>query len=198
MSRFIETLHLNEGQFLNLFLHQERLRKTIEAFFPGKSVFDLGKILREHHLPSAGRFRVTLTYSSQPEDFSIIPYKPRKINHLITKNGGNIGYSFKLADRSELNRLLEEFEPDEEIIILNKGGWVTDASYANLAFYSGGKWYTPSTPLLNGIKRQLLIRTGKILETDIQESDLKRFQKCSLINAMLDLGEIEIDCQNIR
>ncbi|MBE0655120.1 MAG: aminotransferase class IV [Bacteroidales bacterium] len=197
MSRFIETLHLNEGQFLNLFLHQERLRKTIEAYFPGMPVFDLETILKERHLPSAGKYRCTLTYSSQPEDFSIIPYKPRKINHLITKNGGNISYSFKLADRSELNRLLEGFEPDEEIIIL-KDGWVTDASYANLAFYSGGKWYTPSTPLLNGTKRQLLIRKGKILETVIQESDLKKFQKCSLINAMLDLGEVEIDCQNIR
>lgn len=197
MSRFIETLHLNEGQFLNLFLHQVRLRKTIEAFFPGKPVFDLETILRERHLPSAGRYRCTLTYSSQPEDFSIIPYKPRKINHLITKSVGNISYSFKLADRSELNRLLEGLEPDEEIIIL-KDGWVTDASYANLAFYSGGKWYTPSTPLLNGTKRQLLIRTGKILETDIKESDLKKFERCSLINAMLDLGEVEIYCQNIR
>lgn len=85
---------------------------------------------------------------------------------------------------------------DEELIIV-KNGIITDTSYANLVFYNGKEWHTPSRPLLQGTKRQKLIDEGKIKEREIRVHDLKKFTKCSLINAMLDIGEIELPVNKI-
>ena len=61
-----------------------------------------------------------------------------------------------------------------------------------LAFFKEGKWYTPKSYLLNGIKRQYLISTGQLSETTILQADIYEFEKVSLINAMLDLSDLEI------
>jgi 4-amino-4-deoxychorismate lyase len=196
MSRFIETIQLLEGQFLNLPFHQQRIKRTLEVFFPGEKNFGLEDILKDTNYPPSGKHRFTLTYSIQPLEFRIIPYAPKKITRLLLRSGDYIDYGFKYADRSELNRLLEGLGPEDEVIIM-KNGLVTDASYANLAFYDGKDWFTPDAPLLHGTKRQQLIDKAILHETRIPGSDIHRYHKCSLVNAMLDLGEVEINCRNI-
>ncbi|HON17298.1 MAG TPA: chorismate-binding protein, partial [Spirochaetota bacterium] len=68
---------------------------------------------------------------------------------------------------------------------------------ANIAFYDGEKWLTPTKPLLYGTKREYLLEEGKIVEEEISTRDIKFFYKVSLINAMLDLEEIAIPVLNI-
>ncbi|MCX8011124.1 MAG: chorismate-binding protein, partial [Ignavibacteria bacterium] len=63
--------------------------------------------------------------------------------------------------------------------------------------YDGSDWVTPSTPLLKGTKRQMLIDNKRIIEKNITSTELKDYQKLALINAMLDLGEIVIDIENV-
>lgn len=191
MSRFIETIHLKDGEFLNLDYHQRRINHTFREFFPSEKVFQLDEILPGMDFPGEGRFRCTLQYAGQPGDLKIVPYQPRKINKLILKEAGDLEYSFKYADRSELEKLTQGLKPDEEIIII-KNGLVTDASYANLIFFDGTHWLTPATALLPGTKRQKLLDEGKIIESVIRPGDLQKFSKCCLINAMLDPGEVEI------
>jgi 4-amino-4-deoxychorismate lyase len=191
MSRFIETIHLKDGEFLNLDFHQWRVNRTFREFFPSEKVFQLEEFLPGMDFPDEGRFRCTLHYSWQPGDLKIVPYQPRKINKLILKEAGELEYLWKYADRSELDKLTQDLAPDEEIIII-KCGLVTDASYANLIFFDGKNWVTPSTPLLPGTKRQKLLEEGKINEAVIRKEDLHKFSKCCLINAMVDMGEVEI------
>ena len=64
--------------------------------------------------------------------------------------------------------------------------------------YDGERWFTSSTPLLNGVKRQYLLDLGKVSECDISKKDLDKFQKVSIVNAMLDLGEIVIPIESIE
>ena len=95
-----------------------------------------------------------------------------------------------------LNQLLNPEQENEEIIIV-KDGLVTDSSYSNLVFRQGNVWYTPSTYLLNGVKRQRLLQQEFIFEREIRPEDLDKYSKVSLINAMLDPGDISLPVDNI-
>ena len=69
---------------------------------------------------------------------------------------------------------------------------VTDASYANLIFFDGSQWLTPTTFLLNGTCRKRLLNEGKIREMPIYEKDIASFECIGLINAMLDIGDLSL------
>ncbi len=196
MCRFIETIQLKDGNFLNLQYHQERINRTFSKFFDRNDSFDLQAFLHEHNYPLTGKHRCTVTYTKNERHLKIIEYKPKEIKRLRLKHGDDIDYSWKYADRTELNNLLNELPGDEELIII-KNGFITDTSYANLVFYDGKNWYTPSRPLLQGTRRKKLMDEGKIKEREIHIRDLKKFTKCSLINAMLDIGEIELPINRI-
>ena len=104
-------------------------------------------------------------------------------------------YSYKYHDRRVFERLMKNSEADDVIIAVND--MVTDASYANLAFWDGSQWWTPETPLLNGVKRQHLLDQGLIQKRTISTNDVRSFKKVSLINAMLDLGDLEVDISSM-
>ena len=75
-------------------------------------------------------------------------------------------------------------------MIFVKNGLVTDSSYANLVFFDGTEWVTPTTFLLNGTCRQRLLSERKIKERIIHATDIPSFTHIGLINAMIDLGEL--------
>ena len=77
-------------------------------------------------------------------------------------------------------------------MIFLKNGKVTDSSYANIIFFDGIQWFTPSTFLLNGTCRQRLLNEGKITEAPIHYTDIRDFQQIGFINAMLDMGEFNL------
>jgi 4-amino-4-deoxychorismate lyase len=85
----------------------------------------------------------------------------------------------------------------DEVIII-KNGCVTDTSYTNICFFDGKEWLTPDTPLLQGTMRRYLLDKGVIREVRIRRKDIQYFKKVSLINAMMELGEIIIPIENIR
>jgi len=196
MSRFIETIHLKNGEFLNLLYHQERIDRTFREFFPGSTPLQLHGILKDTCNPSAGRYKYTLRYSDSFEGMNIIKYEPRKISRLFLKYVSMLNYSYKNADREIFEILREGLKDDEEILIV-KNGYITDSTYSNLIFFDGNRWITPSTPLLKGTKRSKLLREGIIFEDTIRPRDLKRYERCSLINAMLDPGETEVEIKNV-
>jgi len=77
-------------------------------------------------------------------------------------------------------------------IIIVKNGFVTDSFAANILFLDGVQWITPTTPLLNGTKRQFLLDQGIIAEKEIREEDIRTYQKVGLINAMIDFDEMPV------
>ena len=52
-------------------------------------------------------------------------------------------------------------------------------------------------PLLQGTKRAQLLEAGIIEEADLTPEDLKKAEKVSLFNAMIDFGEREVEIQRI-
>lgn len=130
------------------------------------------------------------------KDVSFAAYHPLNIHSLKLVACDNLDYSYKSADRSQLQKLKEQRGDCDEIIIV-KNGLLTDTSYSNIALFDGENWYTPKHPLLQGTMRESLIDQGKLRECDLKPEDLNRFLKVSLINAMMPLGFLEVNIKDV-
>lgn len=184
--RFIETIKIENGVGQNLDLHLKRASRTCFYHFGVRTVFPFDTIIREiRSTHNEGIYKLRIIYTGKIEHYSIEKYRPRTIEKLKIVDGDNIDYSFKYEDRQALNRLLD-LKGDCDDIIIVKDGFVTDTSYSNLVFSDGEQFFTPSGFLLNGTKRQQLLRDGKIKEKEIKMEDISRYSGVYMINSMLD------------
>ena len=136
-------------------------------------------------------------YSEEIEKTEFVPYRLPIIQSLKLIHDDEIEYRYKYEDRSRINALFEKRYPCDDILII-KNGFVTDTSFCNAVFYDGEKYYTPSTPLLNGTKRRQLLAQKNIIETIIKKTDLHHFQRIHLVNAMIGLEDnICVDIKNL-
>ena len=195
--RFIESILYEKGAYENLDLHQRRLSRTLENYLTKPKTYPLSSILPD--LKLEGKYKVRVVYNVAPEgityDVEYAAYLPRKIKTLEVIHSAPFDYSLKYESRDHINNLLKKTKADDIIIAID--GKITDSSYSNLAFWDGDQWVTPNTPLLKGVRRELLLDRKKIKEAPIRTSDLGAFEKVSLINAMLDLEEVEVPISHL-
>ncbi len=184
MSRFIESIQLKDGQLKHLALHLKRMERTTQTYYNKFIIFDKKVIEKAAKNYSKGVFKCRIVYTQQIEEITFKPYQVRPINTLQLVES-QLDYTLKYEDRTTLNFLFKQRGNYDDVIIV-KDGLITDGSYTNLAFYDGKNWWTPATPLLKGIQREVLILEGKIREKIIPVSDLSNFQKVKLFNAMMD------------
>lgn len=192
--KFIESICLKDGAYQNLALHQARVNKTFTKFFKGLNPISLDSILPKIDLK--GTYKARMVYDADSEDVEFIEYKKRLVYSLEVIEAKPFNYSFKFEDRRKIDQLVKASNADDIIISFN--GLIKDSSYANLAFWNGEEWLTPEKPLLEGVKRAQLLAKGEIKKASIHVSNLGSFEKVSLINAMLDLGEVEIDMKEVK
>ncbi|MFY0601080.1 MAG: aminotransferase class IV [Cyclobacteriaceae bacterium] len=195
MSRFIESICFDEKEYKLLDIHQERINQTFREFYPLTIPFDISSQLPK--LDFSERHKVRVVYSNESVDIEVVKYTPQEIKSLKLIETASIDYKYKYEDRKLLKKLYS-LKGDADDIIIVKEGWITDSSYANLALWDGSKWFTPRTHLLNGVKRQFYLRYGLISEKNIPAANIHDFEKISLINAMLDLGDLEVDLVNVE
>ena len=137
-----------------------------------------------------------MEYDNEKVEVKFKPYQTPKIRTLKIVGGGGVDYRFKYADRSKLDDLFAQRKETDDIVIA-KGGRITDSYFANLAIFDGEEWWTPEEPLLAGVQRQYLLDQRLIQTAQIRVSDIHKYEKISLINAMNELREIEIETKNI-
>jgi 4-amino-4-deoxychorismate lyase len=112
-----------------------------------------------------------------------LPYTPKTINTLKIVPS-SVEYGLKYTDRSALDALLSS-NPDVDEVLIEKEGYITDTTIANVAFYDGKRWVTPQKPLLNGTMRAKLIDEGFLHPAPIKKEDLSSFKQVALMNAMI-------------
>ena len=186
MYQFFETIRYENGQLFLLELHQKRIARTFELIYGTKPFFDVRELTFE--MPKdvcLHRCRISYNQTS----FSVAFYVYQKMHPKVISfyNAGDYTYTVKAEDRGFINNAVTYSKTDDVIFL--KNGFLTDSSYANLAFYDGQNWYTPTTCLLNGVKRQYLLANKKLKEIPIQVADLTHFTQIALINAMRDLAD---------
>jgi 4-amino-4-deoxychorismate lyase len=191
MYPLVESLKLKDGVIQNLEHHQSRMNRSMDERFPDAEKIDLVVAISIPKHFNSGVFKVRVLYGQSVRKIEIEQYTYRTIQSLKVVRHESIDYHLKTTDRQVLQELFGRRGNCDDIIII-KNGMVTDSFSANLLFYAEGKWYTPTTPLLKGTKRQLLLDRGIISEKEIREEDISGFQKVGLINAMIDFEEMPV------
>lgn len=184
---FLETICIDHGELLNAGAHITRMQLTAARFrFDAPPLPDLLSLLPRELRDTKVKCRII--YRETLQDISFEKYQPKRIQSLQLVEAAP-DYAYKYADRKELIRLLERKGEADEILI-TRGGLITDSSFSNVVFRQGNLFFTPDSWLLNGTKRQKLLREGRITEKRITTESLHEYQSVFLINAMLDIGDM--------
>lgn len=196
--KFFESIRLCNGQFGNLPLHEERMARTLQ-FCGEESVYpDLNLYLDGFDVPQKGLYKCRISYSPGIAPPEFLPYQLKPIKSLRLVEAADCSYAHKFADRSCINKLLEQRQDCDDILI-TRNGFLSDTSYCNIILRDKqGKWITPSTPLLPGTQRQSILMQGLAEEREVHIADLKEYNLFKLVNAMITWEEApQIPIRNI-
>ena len=180
MILLLETIKCEEGIVHNLSYHQTRCDMSRKELYDSTDSLDLHALLSP---PKKGLYRCRILYARAIHSIEYIPYRPKELKHFKIVSS-SIDYHLKYAQRDIFTRLLEQHNDVDEVII-EKNGYLTDVTIANIALYDGTTWYTPTHPLLKGTMRQKLIDSGFLCTKEIRKETLPRYTHLALINAMI-------------
>lgn len=192
----LETLKIWNGRPCNIHFHNERMLASIQELFGVKSCIDLHGAVNVPDMHQKGLVKCRVIYGDRIHRVEFQSYQKKPVRSLRMVVDNNIDYSYKFEERGDLERLYG-LRGDCDDILIVKNGLITDSTYANVAFYDGLNWFTPAKPLLRGAKRAKLLSEGILVEAELRPADIGRFKKACLINAMLDLGEMEVPVERI-
>lgn len=176
----LETIKIEEGKIHNLLYHQRRCNES------RLKLFNLTKPLMLEHIiqpPPTGLYRCRIVYNQTIQSIEYIPYKAKEI-HRLKVVPSFMNYAYKFKNRDTLNALLM-LHPNVDDIIIEKNGYLTDTTIANIAFYDGVRWFTPDIPLLKGTIRAKLLDEGFLHTKPIKKEDLSQYTHVALMNAMI-------------
>lgn len=191
MYQLVESLKLKDGIIQNLDYHQGRMNCSLEELFPGTEHIELSDVLTIPEDCQSGLYKIRVVYNRIIEKIEIEPYQLRIIQSLKVVHHESVDYHLKYTDRQVLQELFEQRGTCDDVLII-KNGFVSDSFTANVLFFDGTTWYTSTTPLLKGTKRQYLLDEGIISEREIREGDIAEYQKVGLINALIDFEEMPV------
>jgi 4-amino-4-deoxychorismate lyase len=197
MSQFVESIRLQDGVFVRMNYHQSRVEEAFRFAFPEQKAFHLGDTLLATAFPTQGLYKCRVLYDTHIRDIQFQPYHKRNVQTLKVIETTLPTVPYKLRDREELNRLFDLRGKCDDVLLV-RDGLITDTWTSNVALYDGKQWYTPRNPVLLGTHRSFLIDEGILTERDIHISDLNSYHSLSLVNAMLDLGELIVPVANIE
>ena len=196
MSLLFESIKLNDGQYNNLFYHEQRMNRSLKMLCGLQETLDLEQFLSNANTPQKGLYKCRIVYDDRSRDVEFVPYQVRLIRTLRIIEHDRVSYEFKYNDRKVINRLFDLRKNCDDILIV-KRGIVTDTSIANIVFKRNKKWYTPWAPLHKGTMRSNLLERNLIQQEEIHLKEIYDFESFKLINAMMEFESEELDVSNI-
>lgn len=198
MPLLVESLKAENGLFDDLTPHIRRMKRSCNELFGIESP-DLEETLEDCAGDiGTGIWKIRVLYDQKIRDVQAAVYQPRRYLSAALIDGGDVEYRNKMAGRPVLDTLTARaVESGCDAALIVKNGLITDFSYANAAFYDGRNWWTPDRPLLEGTRRYRLLEAGVLRTASIRPADLASFISVSPINAMLDLGQVSLETENI-
>jgi|APTNR8051073442_1049403.scaffolds.fasta_scaffold01031_18 4-amino-4-deoxychorismate lyase len=184
----MESIRLENGALPLLALHQERVNRSRLGVLGVNRPLSLKKALETAELPDQGLYKVRILYGEELHSVECLPYERNPVTQLLALDAGHVRYPHKMADRRALELCYQQRAGCDDVL-LTHNGFITDTSYANVALFDGRCWWTPSHPMLRGVRRAKLLQTGRIRAAIIRLTDLRHFRCLRLINAMIDLDE---------
>lgn len=189
-SLFFETIKVIDNKICNLEYHQQRLNFTQNSYYGKSFNLDLDSYI---DIPDNKLYKCRVSYSTTIDSVELLEYSIKKPKSIQLVHS-NIEYSLKYSNREEFKALKEKYTNSDEILIV-KDNMLTDTTIANIALFKNGIWYTPNIPLLKGTTRSRLLSQKDIIETHITISDLEKYERIGIMNAMtdfIDLGKFTL------
>lgn len=191
MSLLVETIKVKDGEVINIDYHSNRFNKTRKELFNTGPAVDLYTKIIIPEYARKGLFKCRIEYDDQIRKIDFHPYEIQRIRTLKLVEADELEYSYKYINRSGIKKLIEHNNRCDDILMV-KDGMITDTSYANIIVRGDDHiWYTPSSFLLRGTKREYLLNHGLIQEKIVTPASLKKFRELRLINSMLDIDDTE-------
>jgi 4-amino-4-deoxychorismate lyase len=188
MSLLFESIRVVNYNLFNIEYHNARVNESRARLFSARDPWDLRSMIHFPELQPDIIYKCRFTYAEEKVSVEFQKYSRRTIHTLKLMDCPDLEYKFKYLDRFAFDRIKHECPGFDDVLIVQHGR-ITDSSFANIIFFDGVKWLTPSSALLKGTKRQKYLDNKVIFEEEIFADDLKRFSQARLINAMLDLEE---------
>ncbi|MCD6526868.1 MAG: aminodeoxychorismate synthase component I [Desulfuromonas sp.] len=142
--------------------------------------------------PQRWRVRCLLAASGAVElQFIAQPYQPQRravrlrlARTAVQHDDPLLGH--KTDQRQRYQRLLDEVDDADDVLMVNERGEVTETTIANIVAYIDGRWLTPSLRcgLLPGTLRRVLLDSGQIHERVIKLTDLTAQTPLYVINSV--------------
>ena len=190
----LETIALEDGQFLLLDEHLSRCRSSAAYFgfrWNETEVLKALDALREEH--PAGLWRARLTVDrracarAEASPLSVERAAPLEVRFATRPVADSDPLLFhKTTARGRIERELALCRPCDDVIFWNSRGEVTESSIANVVVFDGAKYWTPprTAGLLAGTFRNDLIARGKLNERTIHKAELEGAQSFFLVNSV--------------
>lgn len=185
MCQFVETICLTDGSIKNLKKHNDRFNRTRRAF--GWDVADLTEIIREQSFPNIGKYKIRVVYGDAIGLIECTPYETPHLARIGVVEFDEIDYRYKSTKRDCFKGLYAAYPGFDDFIII-KQGFITDSTFCNLALLKDDNWYTPETPLLEGVQRTVLLERDVIKKRNIRITDLNSYSHISFFNALNEHG----------
>lgn len=181
-----ETMLARDGFVMDTALHLARLRNGLKIL--GVKVTSINpsilKEVLERNQLSSGRVRLMVWQAGKQIHVMAValPYKvPNKKKYRVCLVKTNRGADDRLADVKSLDYELfaealsrAKVQGFDEALLLNRRGYIFEASRANIFWVKDKILYTPplSSGCLNGITRQQVIKQAKTLKIIVKEENL--------------------------
>jgi para-aminobenzoate synthetase/4-amino-4-deoxychorismate lyase len=190
----LETIALNDGEFVLLDRHLARARNSARYFgfrWNEEVVSRALEEARESHPLQRWRIRLIVgrggearTEAAPLGDRRIAPLSVRFASRAIDDRDPLIFH--KTTSRSRYDVELERCQPCDDVILWNDRGEVTESTIANVVVFSDGKHWTPprEAGLLAGTFREELISKGELFVRTITKEELAAASSFSLINSV--------------
>ena len=197
MSLLVESIKIYNGRIYNIALHEARANQARAALWGITQKLDLRKHIIIPDTFKTGLVKCRVCYDTSIREITYAPYSMRQIKTLkIIETDEDLNYSYKWADRPQLDRLYGLRDGCDEIIIVQHG-LVTDGYYYNLVFEKEGRYFTPMKPILAGVQRARLLKSGKITPIEIAATQICDYESIHLINALTPMGRIVVERSGI-
>jgi para-aminobenzoate synthetase/4-amino-4-deoxychorismate lyase len=190
----LETLRLDEGEFVDLDAHLARMDDAARHFAfasPLASAREALAALRAAHASGGWRVRLLADRAgvARAQAFELAPtQEPVRVQLAIRPLVGSDGefVRFKTTHRAHYDAFTPADESVFDTLLWNERGELTEFTRGNVALRIDGRWLTPAlrSGLLPGVARARLLREGAIAEAMLTREDLARADGLAFFNSL--------------
>jgi para-aminobenzoate synthetase / 4-amino-4-deoxychorismate lyase len=196
----LETLRLEEGEFVDVDAHLARLAEAAAHFaFAAPLAAARASLSDLRGAHASGRWRVRLLADragvTRAQAFALAPTPaPVQVQLADRPLAGSDGefVRFKTTQRAHYDAFTPADAAVFDTLLWNERGELTEFTRGNVALRIEGRWLTPAarSGLLPGIARARLLREGAIEEAVLTRADLARADGMAFFNSLR--GWIEV------